>query len=357
MKEQILNEFKNGERISANGFAVSTKDSKFEPYSFTRHSVGENDILIEILFAGICHSDIHSAKSEWAPGIYPMVPGHEIAGVVIAVGKNVSKFKVGDYAGVGCMVNSCGECDSCKKNQEQFCKNAVFTYNCQDHYHANEPTYGGYSNNIVVNEKFAVTVPKDAPLDKVAPLLCAGITTYSPIRFSGVKKGDKVAVAGFGGLGVMAVKYALSFGAEVSVFARNDKKKQEAEMLGVKRLYTDTKGVDERFDFIISTIPTKYNINAYVNLLRFGGELAIVGLPPTDANMQISVANLVFSGGRKVYGSLIGGMKETQEMLDYSLKHKIYPETEIIKSNQIDMAYENLLTGKAKFRYVIDMKA
>lgn len=290
--------------------------------------------------------------------IYPMVPGHEIAGRVVAIGSKVSKFKVGDYAGVGCMVNSCGKCDACKRSQEQFCENGqcVFTYNCQDCFHNNEPTYGGYSNNIVVNEHFAVCVPKDAPLDKVAPLLCAGITTYSPLKFSGVKKGDKVAVAGFGGLGVMAVKYALAMGAEVYVFARNRNKEKEALNLGVTKLFDSTQDIKERFNLIISTIPTSYDPMEYINLLKFGGELAIVGLPPREVSPDINITNLVYNAGRKVYGSLIGGMQETQEMLDYSLRHKIYPETEIIRADQIDEAYENLTSGKAKFRYVIDMQ-
>lgn len=356
--QQQLNEIANKQRISAQGFAVDSKDSRFRPFSFSRHALGENDILIEILFAGICHSDIHSAREEWHKGIFPMVPGHEIAGRVVAVGAKVSKFKIGDYAGVGCMVNSCGECEACKRSQEQFCENGkcVFTYDCHDCFHDNEPTYGGYSNNIVVSEKFAVNVPQDAPLEKVAPLLCAGITTYSPIRFSNVKAGDKVAVAGFGGLGVMALKYALKMGAEVSVFARNKNKEKEALDLGAKALYTDTRGVQERFDFIISTIPTAYDINAYAELLKFGGEMAIVGLPPASENLKIDLTRLVFAAGKKVYGSLIGGMKETQEMLDFSLKHKIYPETEIITGDRIDEAYEKLTSGQAKFRYVIDMK-
>ncbi|EAH4907903.1 NAD(P)-dependent alcohol dehydrogenase [Campylobacter coli] len=311
-------------RIQSKGYAMLSKDAKFTPFEFTRHAVGDNDILIKILYAGICHSDIHTARSEWGEAVYPCVPGHEIAGEVIAVGKNVSKFKVGDYAGVGCMVNSCGECEACKKSQEQFCEKGqtIYTYNSCDIFHDNENTYGGYSNNIVVSEKFAVCVPKDAPMEKVAPLLCAGIATYSPLKFSNIKAGSSVAVAGFGGLGMMAVKYA----------------------------------VKERFDLIISTIPTPYDPSAYMDLLKFGGEMAIVGLPPHEVAPSISVITFVHKAGKKVYGSLIGGIAETQEMLDFSLKHKIYPETELITSKDIDKAYENLTSGKAKFRYVIDMR-
>ena len=355
--ENNLNEAKEGKRITAKGYAVNSKSDNFKPFKFSRHSMGENDILIEILYAGVCHSDIHSARSEWREGIYPMVPGHEIAGQVVAVGSKVTKFKVGDYAGVGCMVNSCGECEACKISHEQFCERGfVATYNSKDYFHDNEVTYGGYSNNIVVSEKFAITVPKDAPLEKVAPLLCAGITTYSPLKFTGVKKGDIVGVAGFGGLGSMAVKYAIQMGADVYVFARNENKKKEALEMGAKDLFTSTKETKIRFDLIVSTIPTRYDVNDYIDLLKYGGELAIVGLPPTDAQQSIDFKRLVYAAGKKVYGSLIGGIKETQEMLDFSLKHKIYPETEIISANQIDEAYQKLTTGKAKFRYVIDMK-
>lgn len=346
-------------RIQSKGYAMLSKDVKFTPFDFSRHAIGDNDILIKILYAGICHSDIHTARSEWGEAIYPCVPGHEIAGEVIAVGKNVSKFKVGDYAGVGCMINSCGECDACKRSQEQFCENGktVLTYNSKDCFHDNEITYGGYSNNIVISEKFAICVPKDAPMEKVAPLLCAGITTYSPLKFSNVKEGLSVAIAGFGGLGMMAVKYAVKMGAKVSVFARNENKKADALAMGVSSFYTSTDKniVKERFDFIISTIPTAYDPVVYIELLKFGGEMAIVGLPPLENEININIKELIFKAGKKVYGSLIGGIAETQEMLDFSLKHGIYPETELITPQEIDKAYENLTSGKAKFRYVIDM--
>ncbi|PAF51744.1 alcohol dehydrogenase [Helicobacter sp. 13S00401-1] len=357
--KKYLEEASKNAPISSKGWAVDSKDSEFKEFNFTRHPLGDKDILIEILYAGICHSDIHNAKSEWAEGIYPMVPGHEIAGRVIAVGKDVKKFKVGDYAGVGCMVNSCGECEPCKQSNEQFCENGVvFTYNSLDRFHNNTPTYGGYSDNIVLSEDFAITVPKGAEIEKVAPLLCAGITTYSPLKFSKIKKGDKVAVAGFGGLGLMAVKYALKLGAEVSVFARNKNKEKEALELGVKALYDspDPKKVKDRFDLILSTIPTKYDLAPYLELLKVGGEMAIVGLPPSADHVGVELSTLVFKANKKVYGSLIGGIKETQEMLDYSVANNIYPEIELITADKIDKAYENLTSGKAKFRYVIDMK-
>ncbi|MBM0637411.1 NAD(P)-dependent alcohol dehydrogenase [Campylobacter sp. VicNov18] len=346
-------------RIASKGYAMLSKDAKFTPFEFTRHAVGDNDVLIKILYAGICHSDIHTAKSEWGEATYPCVPGHEIAGEVLAVGKNVSKFKVGDYAGVGCMVNSCGECEACKNSQEQFCENSktVFTYNSKDVFHDNENTYGGYSNNIVVNENFAICVPKDAALDKVAPLLCAGITTYSPLKFSKVKQGSNIAVAGFGGLGMMAVKYAVKMGARVSVFARNENKKADALAMGASCFYTSTdkSEVKQSFDFIISTIPTFYDPIVYLDLLKFGGEMAIVGLPPLKNEVNINIKDLVYKAGKKVYGSLIGGIAQTQEMLDFSLRHQIYPEIELITPQEIDKAYKNLTSGKAKFRYVIDM--
>ncbi|ARR01338.1 NAD(P)-dependent alcohol dehydrogenase [Campylobacter porcelli] len=347
-------------KIPAKGYAMLSKDSKFTPFEFTRHSLGDGDILIEILYSGICHSDIHTAKDEWGGTMYPCVPGHEIAGRVVAVGKNVSKFKIGDYAGVGCMVNSCGECEACLASKEQFCQSGktVYTYNSTDYFHNNENTYGGYSNNIVVSEKFAIKVPKNAPLDKVAPLLCAGITTYSPLKFSKIKAGDKVGVAGFGGLGMMALKYAVKMGAEVSVFARNDKKKSQALELGATNFYTSTdqNQIKERFNLIISTIPTSYNIGDYIDLLKFGGELAIVGLPPYEIAPSISVIELVHKAGKKVYGSLIGGISETQEMMDFSLENEIYPETILISPSQIDEVYEKLTNGSGEFRYVIDMK-
>lgn len=356
-----LAQAQNGEKIDSVGYAVSHKNDIFQPFSFKRHAMGENDILVEILYTGICHSDIHSARSEWHDGIYPMVPGHEIVGRVVAKGSQVKKFQIGDYAGIGCMINSCGECQACKESLEQFCENGktIFTYNCLDCFHENTPTYGGYSNIIVVSEKFAINVPQDAPIDKVAPLLCAGITTYSPLKFSGVKSGKKVGIAGFGGLGVMAVKYALAMGADVSIFARNTAKEKFALQLGARAFYTTDKlnEVKERFDLIISTIPTPYDPMEYVNLLKFGGELAIVGIPPTDSAIKTDMTRLVLSAGRKVYGSMIGGIKETQEMLDFSLKHNIYPETEIISITEIDTAYENLTNGQAKFRYVIDMQS
>ena len=353
---------KSGARIQSKGYAAFGKDFKFKPYSFTRHPLGANDILIEILYAGICHSDLHAVAGDHATPIYPMIPGHEIAGRVIAVGEKVRKFKIGDYAGIGCMVNSCGECEACKRSEEQFCLNAktVFTYNSKDVFHGNENTYGGYSNNYVVSEKFAIKVPKSAQIEKVAPLLCAGITTYSPIMFSKVKKGQKVAVAGVGGLGHLAVKYMVALGAEVTGFDIVDKR--EAVLgLGAKRFVNvnskEFSTITNEFDFIISTIPYHYDINAYQKMLKLGGEMAIVGLPSHKDNPSFDANTMIWSFRRKVYSSLIGGIKETQEMLDFSVKNNIYPDIELIPITQLDSAYQKVAQGKANFRFVIDMKS
>lgn len=356
--KSAIKEAKDGARIPARGFAMQDKDAGFTPLTFTRHPLGDKDILIEIAYTGICHSDIHAAKSEWGKSAYPIVPGHEIAGRVVAVGKDVKKFKVGDNAGVGCMVNSCGVCPACLASHEQFCERGqtVMTYNSPDCFHGGENTYGGYSNNIVLSEDFAIKVPKNAPLEYVAPLLCAGITTYSPLKFSKVGKDSSVAIAGFGGLGLMAFKYAKLLGARVSILARNDKKRQIALDMGADGYYSDLREVKERFSLIISTIPTAYDPMPYINLLKYGGELAIVGLPPSELTPSINIASLVHAGHKKVYGSLIGGIEETQEMLDFSLRHKIYPEIEIISCDRIDFAYESLLNNTAKFRYVLDIK-
>lgn len=354
-------------RIPSQGFAVHSSDGKFQPYKFTRHAVGDNDVLIKILYAGICHSDIHAARDEQRKQglstLYPMVPGHEMAGRVVQVGKNVRKFKVGDYAGVGCMVNSCGHCSFCGMHKEQFCENGTtFTYNSLDKYHDGEPAMGGYSNNIVVSERFAVSIPPDADLKRVAPLLCAGVTTWSPIHFSKVQKGDMVGVAGFGGLGHMAVQYLVDLGADVTVFDVSEEKRSDARRLGAKSfVHVDSpeafKGLNNQFDFIITTIPANYDPLAYVRLLKYGkGELAIVGLPD---NSHVNIANLALGApNRKVYASLIGGIQETQEMLDYSVRHNIYPEVELIRaeSAEIDKAYRKVIDGKVRFRYVIDMQ-
>lgn len=354
--------FAQSDRISSKGFAVFSDDGQFKPYEFTRHVIGNTEIQIEILYAGICHSDLHHVRQEWGKEEFPMVPGHEIAGRVIKTGKNVTKFKVGDYAGVGCMVNSCGECDFCKENKEQYCKGVVMTYHGHDQFHDNERTQGGYSNNIILTEKFAIKIPANAKIEKVAPLLCAGITTYSPIRYAGVKKGDKVGVAGFGGLGHMAVQYMVALGAEVTVFDITEDKRGDAKRLGAIRYVNvnnpeDQNGLDNSMSFIISTIPAHYDPYIYMKMLNLDGQLCIVGLPAIANLPNIRIDKFIWQGNRKVFGSQIGGIKETQEMLDYSIANNIYPEVEIIKADgaAITEAYQKVLNGKVKFRYVIDM--
>ena len=360
--DEAIASAKSGGRIPSKGYAAFSKDFTFKPHTFTRHPLGERDILIEILFAGICHSDLHAVAGEHGAPNYPMIPGHEIAGRVVAVGSKVSKFKVGDYAGIGCMVNSCGECEACKRSEEQFCTNAktVFTYNSKDVFHGNEITFGGYSNNYVLSEKFAIKVPKSAQIEKVAPLLCAGITTYSPIMFSKVKKGQKVAVAGVGGLGHLAVKYMVALGAEVTGFDIVDKRESVLK-LGAKRFINvkdkEFSQIANEFDFIISTIPYHYDINAYQKMLKMYGEMAIVGLPAPKDNPHLDANSMIWQFRRKIYSSLIGGIKETQEMLDFSVKNNIYPEIELIPISELDSAYKKVAKGQAKFRFVIDMKS
>lgn len=353
----------DNQRIPTKGFAVHEAHGHFQPYEFTRHAVGDNDIQIEILYAGICHSDLHHVFADWGAEEYPMVPGHEIAGRVVAVGKNVTKFKVGDYAGIGCMIGSCRQCDACKHDLEQYCEEgAVMTYHGIDRFNDNEHTQGGYSNAYVVAEDFAIKIPENAEIEKVAPLLCAGITSYSPLMQAGVKKGDKVGIAGFGGLGHMGLQYAVSLGADVTVFDITDDKRDDALRMGATRYVNvnnpeEMKGLERQFDFILSTIPAKYEPVQYLKMLKLDGQLGIVGLPAFRNMPSLTVAELVFQGPRHVFGSQIGGIKETQEMLDYSVEHGIYPQVEIIRADgaEIDKAYQNVLDGKVKFRYVIDM--
>lgn len=348
------------EAVKSKGYAAMSPKGDFKLIEFERHPVGDNDILIDIMYAGICHSDIHHVREDWRKETYPFVPGHEILGKVSQVGKNVTKFKVGDFAGVGCLVNGEGKCSSCEKDKEQFWDDRVLTYASKDTFHNGKITQGGYSNNIVVSEKFAIKVPAKAKMEKVAPLLCAGITTYSPIKFSNVKKGDKVGIAGYGGLGHMGVQYAVNMGAEVTVFDISDEKRSDALIMGAKD-FINVNNEEEfnkhknYFDFILSTIPTKYNPVDYMKMLKDGGELAIVGLSASKDVPSITVGDLIFLGQKKVYGSQIGGIKETQEVIDYSVKHNIYPEVEIISVDEIEEAYKNVIDGKVKFRYVIDM--
>jgi len=343
--------------ITTTARAVSGAHEKFEKITIDRRNVGANDVLIDIKFAGICHSDIHTARSEWREIEYPFVPGHEIAGVVAQVGPDVTQYKVGDHVGVGCMVNSCGQCDYCKAGDEHLCETgSVGTYASYDKYGDGSLTQGGYASQIVVKEDFVLRIPDSLPLDKAAPLLCAGITTYSPLKQWGITKGSKVAVVGLGGLGHMAVKLAHAMGAEVTVLSHSDKKLQDSLAFGADHyVNTSEDGALEKlaksFDFILNTVSVPLNLGAYLSLLRAKGAMVYVGLPPEP--LQLNIGSLI--GGRKALaGSNIGGIRETQEMLDFCAEHGVLPEIEKITADQIDEAYERVVASDVRYRFVID---
>jgi uncharacterized zinc-type alcohol dehydrogenase-like protein len=337
-------------------YATKGATEQLAPWSFDRREVGANDVQIEILYCGVCHSDIHQVRNEWGNSIYPMVPGHEIVGRVTNVGTGVTKFKVGDLAGVGCFVDSCRECENCKHGEEQYCDLGMNgTYN--GHAKDGSVTYGGYSSQIVVDENYTLHVSDKLPLEAVAPLLCAGITTYSPLRHVGVKPGDKVAVLGLGGLGHMAVKFAASFGADVTMLSGSPSKKADAEKLGAHHfaLTSDPeviKGLQNTFDVILNTVSAPHDYNTYLNLLKTNGTMIVVGVPPAPA--EVPAFNLIMKR-RTIIGSLIGGIKETQEMLDYCAEHNIVSDVEVIDIKDINGAYERMLKGDVHYRFVIDL--
>jgi uncharacterized zinc-type alcohol dehydrogenase-like protein len=345
--------------LPTRGYAAQSATSPITPFTFERREPGPNDVLITIAYCGICHSDIHTARDEWSGTAYPLVPGHEIVGRVARVGKKVRRFKVGDLAGVGCFVGSCGKCGSCKSHEEFYCeKGAAFTYNGTEMSDKKTPTQGGYSSQIVVDQNYVLKIAKNAPLDRVAPLLCAGITTYSPLKRHGVKKGSKVGVVGLGGLGHMGVKLAASMGAQVTVFSTSPSKEKDAKKLGAKNFaLTKDPSVFERlagqFDFILDTVSAEHDLNAYLGLLKIGGKMVIVGVPANPS----PVAHMSLIWGRKTLaGSLIGGIKETQEMLDYCMRKKVYSDVEVIDPTRINEAYDRTVKGDVKYRFVIDME-
>ena len=347
--------------IKTKGYAVLETGGKFQPYEFTRRTTGDDDIQIETLFAGVCHSDVHKVREDWGKGSYPIVPGHEIAGRVVKVGKNVTKFKKGDYAGIGCWIGSCGKCEYCTSGMEHLCEKRVLSFASTDYFHENEKTYGGYSNNYVVDADFAILIPASAEISKVAPLLCAGITAYAPIEYSKVKKGDKVGVAGFGGLGHLAVKYAVARGAEVTVFDITENKRQDALTMGAKKYVnvndsSQLRNLGNTLNVIINTIPANYDPLMYIKMLKLDGEMAIVGLPANKDVPKINPSWLPNSPLRKIYGSNTGSIKQIQQLIDYSVANNIYPQVEIIPITKIDEAYTNIIKGDVKFRYVIDIK-
>ncbi len=340
----------------AKGYAARSATSDIAPFEFERREVGPQDVSLEILYAGICHSDIHQARNEWGGSIYPMVPGHEIVGRVTKVGTGVTKFKAGQLVGVGCLVDSCRTCASCKEGLEQFCEGGfVGTYNALDK--KGEPTYGGYSDHIVVDENFVVSVPENLDLKAVAPLLCAGITTYSPLKHWKVKAGDKVGVVGLGGLGHMGVKLAHAMGAHVVMITTSPEKGNDAKKLGASDVLIskDADAMKEHansFDFILNTIPVSHDVNPYVALLKRDATMCIVGAvaPLPD----VSGPALIMQR-KTIAGSLIGGIAETQEMLDFCGKHNIVCDVEMIGVREINKAYDRTVKGDVKYRFVIDI--
>lgn len=342
---------------TAKSYAAPAKSAPLEPWSFERREPGPHDVAFDIQYCGVCHSDLHQVRDEWGRSKYPMVPGHEIVGRVTKVGSDVKKFKVGDLAGVGCLVNSCRECNNCEQGLEQYCTNgSVGTYNSFERDGVTQ-TYGGYSNHIVVNEDFVLHISDKLPLAAVAPLLCAGITTYSPLRYWKVGKGHKIGVLGLGGLGHMAVKFAVAFGAEVTMLSHTAAKEADAKKLGAHKfvLTSNTQNLDAvkgYFDFIIDTVSAPHDYNLYLSLLKTNGVHICVGAPPTPT--EIIGFNLI--GGRKsLAGSMIGGIPETQEMLDFCAEHHIVSEIEVIAMKDINEAYERMLKGDVRYRFVIDL--
>jgi len=345
--------------LQTKGYATSEPHTKFEPFEFERRDVGEKDVLIEILYTGICHSDIHQARDEWGGSIFPMVPGHEIVGRVTRVGAEVSKFKEGDIAGVGCFVDSCRECENCVADVEQFCqKHCAQTYNSTE-MDEKTPTYGGYSSQIVVDEDYTLKVSATENLAGVAPLLCAGITTYSPLKRFGVKAGQKVGVVGLGGLGHMGVKIAAAMGAEVTVFSTSPSKEQDAKNLGASNFVVtkdpkNMKPLAGKYDLILDTVSAPHDLNAFLNLLRLNGVMVIVGVPEKPS--EVAAFSLI-GNNRSLVGSGIGGIRETQEMLDFCAAHNIVSDVEVITIQQIEEAYERTIKSDVRYRFVIEMES
>ena len=343
--------------IAIKGYAAQSATSPLRPFGFERRNVRPKDVLIDILYCGICHSDLHLVRNEWGRSIYPIVPGHEIVGRVIKKGKTARRFKIGDLVAVGCFVDSCRKCSNCKDGLQQYCTGGlVLTYNSYEK-DGKTITRGGYSTEIVVDEDYVLKVPPKLPLERVAPLLCAGITTYSPLRYWNIGKGHKAAVLGFGGLGHMAVKFAAAFGAKVTVLSRSSNKQRDAKRMGATdfALTTDVekmKRLANHFDFIIGTVSVGHDLDFYLSLLRTNGVMICVGLPSGEE--QLSPFNLVL-GRRSIAGSLIGGLPETQEMLDYCGRHKITADVEVIPIQQVNQAYKRMTKSDVRYRFVIDL--
>ena len=342
---------------STKSYAAQDAASPLAPWTINRRDPNPHDVQIEIKYCGVCHSDLHFARNDWGMTVYPVVPGHEIVGVVTAVGEHVKKFKVGDLAGVGCLVESCRECSNCQDGLEQYCANGMIgTYGGMEK-DGSGPTYGGYSKNIVVNEDFVLRISDKQPLEAVAPLLCAGITTYSPLRHWKVGKGQRVGILGLGGLGHMGVKLAVSMGAEVTMLSHTPSKEADAKRLGAHKFVltsdeAQVKSVANYFDFILDTVSAAHDYNFYLTMLRTNGNMVCVGVPPPGN--PVVPFNLIF-GRKSLGGSLIGGLPETQEMLDYCAEHNIVSDVEVIAMKDINEAYERMLKGDVRYRFVIDM--
>ena len=341
--------------MKSHGYAAQNAKTPLAPWNFERRDPQPTDVVVAIKYCGVCHSDIHQARDEWGGALFPMVPGHEMVGEVIAVGSAATKFKVGDLAGIGVMAYSCGKCPSCVEGEEQFCKSTVFTYNSRDEY--GELAQGGYANNYVVDERFALKISPKLDLASSSPLLCAGITTYSPLRAAGVKAGMKVGVVGLGGLGHMALKFAHAFGARVTQFTTTLNKKDDAMRLGADEvvLSTDAKAMEAAagtFDFILDTVAAPHDMNQYLGLLRPHGRYTFVGIP--HKAMEVEPFSLI-AGNKTLSGSMIGGVAQTQEMLDFCAKHGITADVEIIPIQGINEAFERVLKSDVKYRFVIDM--
>jgi uncharacterized zinc-type alcohol dehydrogenase-like protein len=339
------------------GYAARSATSPLRPFNFERRDVRPKDVLIEILYCGICHSDLHVVRNEWGRSIYPLVPGHEIVGRVIKTGKKAKRFKKGDLAAIGCYVDSCRKCPNCKSGLQQYCTGGLVLTYCSYEKDGKTITRGGYSTKIVVDEDYVLKVPPKLPLEKVAPLLCAGITTYSPLRYWKIGKGHKIAVLGLGGLGHMAVKFASAFGAKVTVLSGSPNKQRDAKRLGATDfvLTSDAekmKTLSNHFDFLIDTVSATHDFDFYLGLLRTNGVMICVGLP--SGEKQLSPFNLVL-GRRSIAGSLIGGLPETQEMLDYCARHKITSDVEVIPIQQVNEAYDRMVKSDVRYRFVIDL--
>ncbi len=341
------------EPVQVKGYAALNAEGRLVPYEFKRRAVGEHDLLVELLYCGICHSDVHEAFNDWGFTVYPAVPGHEMVGRVVQAGKQTTRFKPGDYIGIGATLNSCGKCAMCQSHKEQYCADVPPDAD------STPVGIGGYSDRMVIHENYGIKILANAPLEKLGPIMCAGITVYSPLKAANIRKGNKVAIAGFGGLGHLAVQYATVFGAEVTVFDRTEEKRELAAKLGAVKYVNvgnprEMEGMNRMFDYILTTIPTHYDPVQYLNMLKVGGELMIVGLPATAEAPSININAIPF--GVKISKWMMGGIAETQEVMDFSLQHKIYPMVEVTPIQQVNEAFKKVKDGKVHFRYVIDLK-